>query len=107
LSYVIVAELLVKEDCIDAFAAAIDRHAHNSRTLEQGCLVFDVCQHQHEPQRFVFYEVYRDEAAYQIHRQMTSYREFFENIDGMLIPGTDGSWTQSRRVLCRRAAISA
>jgi quinol monooxygenase YgiN len=107
LRYVIVAELLAKENCLDAFAAAIDQHAHNSRTLEAGCLVFDVCQYKDEPQRFLFYEVYQDQAAYQVHRQMPSYREFFEKIDGMLIPGADGSWAQSRRVLCRRAAISA
>ena len=44
MAYVIIVEFRAKPDQVAAFAELIDRHAHNSRTLEDGCLAFDVCQ---------------------------------------------------------------
>jgi Antibiotic biosynthesis monooxygenase len=64
MAYVIIVEFRAKPDKVEAFAALIDRHAHNSRTLEDGCLAFDVCQDPDDPARFVFYEAYRDQEAY-------------------------------------------
>jgi Antibiotic biosynthesis monooxygenase len=56
MAYVIIVEFLAKPDKVEAFAELIDRHAHNSRTLEDGCLAFDVCQDPQDPGRFVFYD---------------------------------------------------
>ena len=53
MAYVIIVEFRAKPDQIQAFAELIDRHAHNSRTLEDGCLAFDVCQDPDDPARFV------------------------------------------------------
>lgn len=99
---VVVVEMRATPDKVAEFATLIDRHAHNSRTLEEGCLAFDVCQDAEDPARFVLYEVYRDEAAHAAHREMDSFKWFMKNAPDMLVPGPDGSLFQSRRVLQRR-----
>jgi quinol monooxygenase YgiN len=76
MAYVIIVEFRAKPDRIQAFAELIDRHAHNSRTLEDGCLAFDVCQDPDDPARFVFYEAYRDQAAHRQHLEMDSFKWF-------------------------------
>ncbi|MGH6944744.1 MAG: putative quinol monooxygenase [Geminicoccaceae bacterium] len=103
---VVIVEFRAKSDQIDAFAALIDRHAHNSRTLEDGCLVFDVCQDPDEPARFVLYEVYRDGDAHAQHREMDSFKRFFGESPKLLVPGPGGDLFHSRRVLERRAYSS-
>lgn len=99
---VVIVEVQARPDRIEAFAALIDRHAHNSRTLEEGCLAFDVCQDPEEPARFVLYEVYRDEAAHAAHRETESFKWFLDTAPGLLAPGPDGGLFQSRRILQRR-----
>jgi hypothetical protein len=54
MAYVIIVEFRAKPGQVAAFAELIDRHAHNSRTLEDGCLAFDVCQDPDDPARLVF-----------------------------------------------------
>ena len=98
----VIVEFRAKPDKIEEFVALIDRHAHNSRTLEEGCLVFDVCQEPDDPARFVLYEAYADEAAHAAHREMDSFKWFFREAPALLKPGPDGSMFQSRRVLSRR-----
>jgi quinol monooxygenase YgiN len=51
MAYVIIVELCAKPDRVAAFAEPIDRHAHNSRPLEEGCLAFDVRQDPDGPLR--------------------------------------------------------
>jgi quinol monooxygenase YgiN len=70
MAYVIIVEFRAKPDKVEAFAELIDRHAHNSRTLEDGCLLFDVCQDPDDSARFVFYEAYRDQEGHRQHLEM-------------------------------------
>jgi hypothetical protein len=49
MAYVIIVEFRAKPDRVAAFAELIDRHAYNSRTLEDGCLAYDVCQDPEDP----------------------------------------------------------
>jgi (4S)-4-hydroxy-5-phosphonooxypentane-2,3-dione isomerase len=72
MAYVIIVEVRAKQDRVAAFAALIDRDAHNSRTLEDGCLAFDVCQDPDDPVRFVLYEACRDQAARRGTRRWTA-----------------------------------
>jgi len=102
MAYVIIVEFRAKPDQVAAFAELIDRHAHNSRTLEDGCLAFDVCQDPDDPAAFILYEVYRDAAAHAAHREMDSFKWFFKEAPDLLIAGADGTIFQSRRVLQRR-----
>jgi len=53
----------------DKFLAAAEDDSLSSVRDEPGCLRFDVLQDNSDPNHFYFYEVYRDEAAFQAHGQ--------------------------------------
>lgn len=106
MAYVIIVEFRAKPERIDAFAELIDRHAHNSLTLEDDCLAFDVCQDPKEPSRFVLYEVYRDEAAHRRHLEMDSFRRFRERAPQLVVPGSENALPHHRQVLTRRTYLS-
>ena len=53
----------------DKFLAAAEDDSTCSVRDEPGCLRFDVLQDNADPDHFFFYEVYRDEAAFQAHGQ--------------------------------------
>lgn len=51
----------------EPFVEAIQAQAAASRELEPGCLRFDVCESVADENRFVLYEVYEDDAAWEAH----------------------------------------
>jgi autoinducer 2-degrading protein len=62
-------EVHVKPSALDEFLKVIQQDAVHSEADEPGCLRFDVLRDQEDPFKFFFYEVYKDEAARQAHRQ--------------------------------------
>ena len=106
MAYVIIVEFRAKPDKVEAFAELIDRHAHNSRTLEDGCLAFDVCQDSDHPARFVLYEAYRDQAAHARHLEMDSYKWFRATAPELLVPGSETALPHRREGLTRRGYLS-
>ena len=106
MAYVIIVEFRAKPDQVEAFAQLIDRHAHNSRTLEDGCLAFDVCQDPDDPARFVFYEAYRDQAAHHQHLEMDSFKWFRATAPDLIVPGSESALPHHRQVLTRRPYLS-
>ena len=71
--YVVVVPLKVKPEMREKFlAAALDDSTCSLRD-EPGCLRFDVLQDNSDPNKFYFYEVYRDEAAVKAHQAMPHY----------------------------------
>ena len=67
--FALVVSLKVKPDLRDKFLAAAEDDSISSVRDEPGCLRFDVLQDNSDPNHFYFYEVYRDEAAFQAHGQ--------------------------------------
>ncbi len=62
----------VKPDCRDAFIEASIENAR--KTIEEpGNLRFDVIQQADDPNRFLLYEVYRDEAGMKAHKETAHY----------------------------------
>jgi len=59
----------VKPEKRDQFLEAIEDDSICSVRDEPGCLRFDVLQDQNDPDRYYFYEVYKDEDAFQAHTQ--------------------------------------
>ena len=59
----------VKPDRRDRFLLAAEDDSTCSLQQEPGCLRFDVIEDQTDPNHFYFYEVYRDEAAFEAHSQ--------------------------------------
>ena len=102
--YVVVAEFLLKAGKEEAFRAAMDRHAANSRA-EPGCLGFDVCEDAERPERVLLYETYRDAAAYAEHRANPSWRRMMDLLPDLMQPGPDGQIFQRRSVFARRLPL--
>ena len=96
-------EVRVKPSALAEFLEVIKEDAVHSEGDEPGCLRFDVLRDNDDPLKFYFYEVYRDKAAQQAHREMPHYAmwaKFKERgLDGDLvlhattnIHPTDAEW---------------
>ena len=71
----VVVSVEIKEDRIDDFLKVIEEDAIGSREREDGgCLRFDVLRDQTNPAKFIFYEVYRDDAAAARHRETPHFK---------------------------------
>lgn len=82
----------------DSFAAALKMQAHNSVTKEPDCLVFDVCNDLAAPNRFFLYEVYSDEAAFELHLKSDHFLDFDKKVADMVVSKEVGRWNQLAKV---------
>jgi (4S)-4-hydroxy-5-phosphonooxypentane-2,3-dione isomerase len=69
----------VKAEHRDAFIAACLENAKNT-VKEPGALRFDVLQQADDPNRFLLYEVYRDEAGAKAHKATAHYARWAETV---------------------------
>ena len=75
----------VKPEHAAEFLEIVRHDAEHSEQDEPGCLRFDVLRDRDDPNRFYFYEVYRDEAALEEHRKAPHYavwRAAADTLDG-------------------------
>src|SRR6266545_2779893 len=62
----------------DALATLLAEQAGVVRKAEPGCLVYRPHRSSKDPDLFLFYEMYRDDAAFDVHRKapyLAAYRE--------------------------------
>ena len=69
--------------CADAFAE-ITRYNHENSRKEEGNVRFDVLHDKKEPNHFVLYEVYRDDAAAAAHKETEHYKKWRETVAPMM-----------------------
>jgi autoinducer 2-degrading protein len=69
----LLVSLHVKPDKRDQFLAAAQDDSTCSVRDEPGCFRFDVLEDAADPNHFIFYEVYRDDAAFADHATMPHY----------------------------------
>lgn len=69
----LVVSVRIKPEERERFLKGIEVDANGSRNDERGCFRFDVLQDQNDPNHYFFYEIYRDEAALEAHRQAPHY----------------------------------
>lgn len=81
--HIILVSVRVKPAQIDAFRLVASENAQKSLT-EPGLIHFDVLQQSDDPTRFTLYEVYRDDAARDAHRETAHYGEWREAIKSLL-----------------------
>jgi len=93
----------IKPENLSEYLEAIRHDAEHSEKDEPGCLRFDVLQDKDDPHRFYYYEVYKDQAALEAHRQTPHFKLYFEKSQPLLaapserrfatnvIP-SDGAW---------------
>lgn len=67
--YAIFVSVKVKPEQRQRFLEVIEDDSICSVRDEPGCFRFDVLQDLDDPDKYYFYEVYRDEAAFEAHRQ--------------------------------------
>jgi autoinducer 2-degrading protein len=58
----------IKPEKRDRFLEVIEHDALASERDEPGCLRFNVLQDAQDPNTYIFYEVYKDQAALEAHR---------------------------------------
>ena len=82
-------EVQVKpERAAEFIAATLENHRNSLR--EPGVLRFDVLQSAEDPASFLLYEVYRDEAATQAHKQTAHYQAWKQAVDPLMAAARKG-----------------
>src|SRR5712664_449035 len=87
--FALVVSLRVKPDLRDKFLAAAEDDSICSVRDEPGCLRFDVLNDNSDPDHFFFYEVYRDEDAFQAHGQAPHFAKWREAAAEVLASPTE------------------
>jgi (4S)-4-hydroxy-5-phosphonooxypentane-2,3-dione isomerase len=77
--FVVCIHVRVKPEHCEAFIEASLDNARNT-IQEPGNLRFDVLRQADEPNRFLLYEVYRDEAAMMAHKDTAHYARWAEAV---------------------------
>ena len=80
--YVVVVNVSVRPEVVDAFIAAT-RENHLGTRGEPDNLRFDVLRRVDDPNRFVLYETYTSEAAFAAHQQTAHYLTWKNTVSPM------------------------
>jgi autoinducer 2-degrading protein len=80
---IVVVQVRVKPEAVEAFQAATRENARQSR-LEPGIARFDVLQQSDDSTRFVLIEAYRHLSAPVAHKETAHYRAWREAVEGMM-----------------------
>ena len=74
----------IKPEHMAEYLEAVRHDAEHSEKDEPGCRRFDVSQDQDDSNRFYYYEVYKDEAALEAHRQTPHFKLYAEKVQAWL-----------------------
>ena len=83
--YIVLVQVEVRSEMNKTFEQAILENATRSIERDSGCLHFDVSQQVDDPCRWVFHEVYTDEAAHAAHRRSAHYVAYLEIAERALV----------------------
>jgi quinol monooxygenase YgiN len=91
----VVARYRAKPGEGDSVAAVLSWHVPATRA-EPGCIQFDACRSTDDPDEFVLYEKYVDEAAFESHRASPHFQKY---VLGEIVPRLDErTWQRYREV---------
>ena len=76
---VINARIMVKPEEIEKFLALAKTMVENSNS-EQGCMIYRLYQEVGNSQSFIFYEVYENQDAVNIHNASEHFKTFIEQV---------------------------
>ena len=100
----LIVTIQIQPDHREAFMESMMDDARGSNNDEPGCLRFDVLQDIEDPNKIHLYEVYKDQAAVDAHRQAPHYTKWRETVkdwfDGEIVRRvaspvfpSEGSWS--------------
>lgn len=85
---VVLVHVRVKQEMLAEFERAILTNADSARTREPGCVRFDVSQSEDDPTQWLFYEMYKDPAAFEAHRASPHFAAYQQVADKALLSKT-------------------
>ena len=83
--FVLIAELRVKPEAVEKFIPLIMANANASVHAEQGSLPYDVTQQVAAPTKFSLYEIYENQAAFELHGKTPHVQDFFAKAKDMIV----------------------
>ena len=75
---ILMVEVQIKPDKKQEFLAAIKENAERCEKDEEGCLRFDILADNEDPNKYYYYEVYRNPEAVQAHFQTPHFLQYRE-----------------------------
>jgi len=90
--YVVTVTFVTVPEHRDAFAEAMNIQAENSLEREPACLRFDICRNPDDPDTTFLYEIYEDEAAFQVHLASDHFKEFDALVADWVESKTVNTW---------------
>jgi (4S)-4-hydroxy-5-phosphonooxypentane-2,3-dione isomerase len=82
--YAIFGVINVKPEHVRAFSAATIREAQGTVRDEPGVFQFHILSDAETPNRFYYFEIFRDEAAAMAHWQTENFRTWWATVEGMV-----------------------
>ena len=76
----LIVTIQIQPEHREAFMESMMDDARGSNNDEPGCLRFDVLQDNEDPNKIHLYEVYKDQAAVDAHRQAPHYTKWRETV---------------------------
>ncbi len=76
----LIVTIQIQSEHREAFMESMLDDARGSNNDEPGCLRFDVLQDNEDPNKIHLYEVYKDQAAVDAHRQAPHYTKWRETV---------------------------
>ena len=90
---VVLVNVTVRREMLAEFERAILANADGARTREPGCVRFDISQKEDDPAQWMFYEVYKDSAAFEAHRASPHFAAYQQVADRALLSKSLTRWT--------------
>ena len=90
---VVLVNVTVRREMLAEFERAILANADGARTREPGCVRFDISQKEDDPAQWLFYEVYKDSAAFEAHRASPHFAAYQQVADRALLSKSLTRWT--------------
>ena len=78
------AHLQIRQDQLSAFTASVREEMEAALRVEPGVFAIYAAADRNDPANMVFFEMYRDENAYQIHRDTPHFQKYFNTTRDMI-----------------------
>lgn len=90
--YVVLVRFVIKSESVDAFREAVLRQAKNSLSREVTCRRFDVALDDHRPDHCLLYELYDDQAAFDLHLATDHFNQFNDETADLVVSKEVSCW---------------
>lgn len=83
--FVLIVDLQVKPECVEAFLVAAREQAEKSVGLEPGCHRFDIIRALDDGSKITHYEIFENAEAFQAHTKMAHTEAFSGKIKDLIV----------------------